>query len=157
MELTPMMQQYLETKNRHPDEILFFRLGDFYEMFFDDAKLVSRELGLTLTSRSGNKEKTPMCGVPYHAAESYVAKLINKGYKVAIAEQIGAQPHAVLMAIAVAASCAFATPVGTPPNTLVLGPGGYRFKDYIIAGTSLILVCLVVSLIVIPIVWPFFP
>ena len=89
MELTPMMQQYLETKNRHPDEILFFRLGDFYEMFFDDAKLVSRELGLTLTSRSGNKEKTPMCGVPYHAAESYVAKLINKGYKVAIAEQIG--------------------------------------------------------------------
>ena len=109
MELTPMMQQYLETKNRHPDEILFFRLGDFYEMFFDDAKLVSRELGLTLTSRSGNKEKTPMCGVPYHAAESYIAKLINKGYKVAIAEQIGAQPHAVLMAIAVAASCAFAT------------------------------------------------
>ena len=89
MELTPMMQQYLETKNRHPDEILFFRLGDFYEMFFDDAKLVSRELGLTLTSRSGNKEKTPMCGVPYHAAESYIAKLINKGYKVAIAEQIG--------------------------------------------------------------------
>ena len=89
MELTPMMQQYLETKNQHPDEILFFRLGDFYEMFFDDARLVSRELGLTLTSRSGNKEKTPMCGVPYHAAESYITKLINKGYKVAIAEQIG--------------------------------------------------------------------
>lgn len=89
MELTPMMQQYLETKNHHPDEILFFRLGDFYEMFFDDAKLVSRELGLTLTSRIGNKEKMPMCGVPYHAAESYIAKLINKGYKVAIAEQIG--------------------------------------------------------------------
>ena len=89
MELTPMMQQYLETKNQHPDQILFFRLGDFYEMFFDDAKLVSRELGLTLTSRSGNKEKTPMCGVPYHAAEGYITKLINKGYKVAIAEQIG--------------------------------------------------------------------
>ncbi len=89
MELTPMMQQYLETKNHHPDEILFFRLGDFYEMFFEDAKLVSRELGLTLTSRSGNKEKAPMCGIPYHAAESYINKLINKGYKVAIAEQIG--------------------------------------------------------------------
>ena len=89
MELTPMMQQYLETKNHHPDEILFFRLGDFYEMFFEDAKLVSRELGLTLTSRSGNKEKAPMCGIPYHAAETYINKLINKGYKVAIAEQIG--------------------------------------------------------------------
>ena len=88
-QLTPMMQQYLETKNHHPDEILFFRLGDFYEMFFDDAKLVSRELGLTLTSRSGNKDKAPMCGIPYHAAETYINKLINKGYKVAIAEQIG--------------------------------------------------------------------
>lgn len=89
MELTPMMQQYLETKKQHPDEILFFRLGDFYEMFFEDAKLVSRELGLTLTSRSSNKDKAPMCGVPYHAAESYITKLVNKGYKVAIAEQIG--------------------------------------------------------------------
>ena len=88
-QLTPMMQQYLETKNHHPDEILFFRLGDFYEMFFEDAKLVSRELGLTLTSRSGNKDKAPMCGIPYHAAETYINKLINKGYKVAIAEQIG--------------------------------------------------------------------
>ena len=89
MELTPMMQQYQATKNQHPDEILFFRLGDFYEMFFEDAKLVSRELGLTLTSRSGNKDKAPMCGIPYHAAETYINKLINKGYKVAIAEQIG--------------------------------------------------------------------
>ncbi len=89
MELTPMMQQYVETKKQHPDAILFFRLGDFYEMFFDDAKLVSGELGLTLTSRSSNKEKSPMCGVPYHAAESYIMKLIHKGYKVAIAEQIG--------------------------------------------------------------------
>ena len=89
MELTPMMQQYQATKNQHPDEILFFRLGDFYEMFFEDAKLVSRELGLTLTSRSGNKDKAPMCGIPYHAAETYINKLIDKGYKVAIAEQIG--------------------------------------------------------------------
>lgn len=89
MELTPMMQQYQATKQQHPDEILFFRLGDFYEMFFEDAELVARELGLTLTSRSGNKDKAPMCGVPYHAAESYINKLIHKGYKVAIAEQIG--------------------------------------------------------------------
>ncbi|MDD7764095.1 MAG: DNA mismatch repair protein MutS [Selenomonadales bacterium] len=89
MELTPMMQQYLAAKEQHPDNILFFRLGDFYEMFFDDAKLAAKELGLTLTSRSGNKDKTPMCGVPYHAAETYINKLISRGYKVAIAEQIG--------------------------------------------------------------------
>ena len=69
MELTPMMQQYLATKEQEPDALLFFRLGDFYEMFFEDAKTVSRELGLTLTSRSGDKENCPMCGVPYHAAE----------------------------------------------------------------------------------------
>ena len=68
---------------------MFFRLGDFYEMFFDDAKLAAKELGLTLTSRSGNKDKTPMCGVPYHAAETYINKLVSRGYKVAIAEQIG--------------------------------------------------------------------
>lgn len=89
MELTPMMQQYQATKQQHPEEILFFRLGDFYEMFFEDAEVAARELGLTLTSRSGNKDKAPMCGVPYHAAESYINKLIHKGYKVAIAEQIG--------------------------------------------------------------------
>lgn len=89
MELTPMMQQYLAAKEQHPDNILFFRLGDFYEMFFDDAKLAAKELGLTLTSRSGNKDKTPMCGVPYHAAEAYINKLVSRGYKVAIAEQIG--------------------------------------------------------------------
>ena len=77
MELTPMMQQYQATKAQHPGEILFFRLGDFYEMFFDDAKLVSEELGLTLTSRSGNKDKAPMCGIPYHAAESYISALID--------------------------------------------------------------------------------
>ena len=84
-----MMQQYQATKQQHPEEILFFRLGDFYEMFFEDAEVAARELGLTLTSRSGNKDKAPMCGVPYHAAESYINKLIHKGYKVAIAEQIG--------------------------------------------------------------------
>ncbi len=88
-QLTPMMQQYLATKEQYPDTILFFRLGDFYEMFFEDAKTVSGELGLTLTSRSGDAEKSPMCGVPYHAAETYINKLVGKGYKVAIAEQIG--------------------------------------------------------------------
>ena len=89
-ELTPMMKQYLEMKDRNPDSILFFRLGDFYEMFFDDAKLVSKELDLTLTTRDRNKppeERTPMCGVPYHSCESYIARLIAKGYKVAICEQ----------------------------------------------------------------------
>ena len=76
---------------------------------------------------------------------------------VAISKQLGADPKAVLMAIAVAASCAFASPVGTPPNTLVLGPGGYKFMDYVKAGTGLVIVSFIVSLIVIPIVWPFFP
>ena len=76
---------------------------------------------------------------------------------ISIAKGIGASPHAVLMAIAVAASCAFATPVGTPPNTLVLGPGGYKFMDYVKAGSGLVLVCFIVSIIIIPIVWPFFP
>ena len=76
---------------------------------------------------------------------------------ISIAQGMGADPHAVLMAIGVAASCAFGTPVGTPPNTLVLGPGQYKFTDYVKAGVPLILVCFVVSLIIIPMVWPFFP
>ena len=89
-EITPMMRQYLEMKERYPDSILFFRLGDFYEMFNEDAKLVSKELDLTLTTRDRNKppeERTPMCGVPYHSCDSYIARLIAKGYKVAICEQ----------------------------------------------------------------------
>lgn len=84
-----MQQQYMEVKQAHPEEILFFRLGDFYEMFFEDAVTASRELGLTLTSRSGDVKKNPMCGIPYHAVDNYLTKLVNKGYKVAIAEQIG--------------------------------------------------------------------
>lgn len=84
-EITPMMLQYYDMKKQSGDAILFFRLGDFYEMFNDDAKTASKELELTLTSRS----KMPMCGIPYHAAENYVNRLINKGYKVAICEQIG--------------------------------------------------------------------
>ncbi|MBQ3574816.1 MAG: DNA mismatch repair protein MutS, partial [Clostridia bacterium] len=89
MALTPMMQQYLEVMEKYPDTIVFYRLGDFYEMFFDDAKLASRELELTLTGRDcGLSERAPMCGVPYHAVEVYVQKLIEKGYKVAICEQV---------------------------------------------------------------------
>ena len=84
-----MMKQYFEIKKQHPDEILFFRLGDFYEMFFDDAKLASKELELTLTGRDcGQEERAPMCGVPYHSCEAYIARLIAKGYKVAICEQM---------------------------------------------------------------------
>lgn len=87
--LTPMMQQYLETKEQYADCILFYRLGDFYEMFFEDAKKVSAELQLTLTGRScGLKERAPMCGVPFHAADVYIARLVEKGYKVAICEQM---------------------------------------------------------------------
>ena len=86
---SPMMQKYLETKEQYPDCILFYRLGDFYEMFFDDAIKVSRELEITLTGKDcGLEERAPMCGVPHHAAESYVARLIAKGYKVAICEQL---------------------------------------------------------------------
>ena len=87
--VTPMMQQYLNMKAKYKDCILFFRLGDFYEMFFDDAKLVSHELELTLTGKDcGLEERAPMCGIPYHAANTYVEKLIEKGYKVAICEQM---------------------------------------------------------------------
>ena len=88
-EFSPMMQKYLETKEEYKDCILFYRLGDFYEMFFDDAIIASRELELTLTGKvCGQEERAPMCGVPHHAAEIYVSRLINKGYKVAICEQL---------------------------------------------------------------------
>ena len=86
---TPMMRQYLEMKEQCQDSLLFFRLGDFYEMFFDDALTASRELDLTLTGRAGgNKEKVPMCGVPFHSADTYIERLVHKGYKVAICEQM---------------------------------------------------------------------
>lgn len=87
--LSPMMKQYFDIKKQYPDTILFFRLGDFYEMFYDDAKLASRELDLTLTGRDcGQEERAPMCGVPFHSYETYLAKLVAKGYKVAICEQM---------------------------------------------------------------------
>lgn len=88
-QLTPMMQQYMETKKQYKDCILFYRLGDFYEMFFDDALCASKELEITLTGKScGLKERAPMCGVPFHSAESYINRLVEKGYKVAICEQM---------------------------------------------------------------------
>ncbi len=88
-ELTPMMRHYLDTKEEYKDCIIFYRLGDFYEMFFDDAKTVSKELELTLTGKScGLPERAPMCGVPFHAAETYLTRLVKKGYKVAICEQV---------------------------------------------------------------------
>lgn len=88
-DLTPMMQQYLETKKQYQGCILFYRLGDFYEMFFEDAVTVSKELELTLTGKAcGLEERAPMCGVPYHAVENYLTKLVNRGYKVAICEQV---------------------------------------------------------------------
>lgn len=90
MALSPMMQEYVKTKEEYKDCILFYRLGDFYEMFFEDATLASQELEITLTGKDcGLEERAPMCGVPYHAADTYVNKLIEKGYKVAICEQVG--------------------------------------------------------------------
>lgn len=87
--LTPMMKQYLDLKSEYPDSILMFRLGDFYEMFFEDAEIATRELDIVLTSRSGGTaDKVPMCGVPYHVAEGYINRLVNKGYKVAICDQL---------------------------------------------------------------------
>ena len=88
-EFSPLMQQYFSIKNQYKDAILFFRVGDFYEMFFDDAKLASQELEITLTGKEcGQEERAPMCGIPFHAVDTYVAKLIEKGYKVAICEQL---------------------------------------------------------------------
>ena len=87
--LSPMMRQYLDSKKEYPDALLFYRIGDFYEMFFDDALTASKELDLVLTGKDcGLEERAPMCGVPYHAADSYVSKLVSKGYKVAIGEQV---------------------------------------------------------------------
>ena len=87
--VSPMMQEYINTKEKYQDAILFYRLGDFYEMFFDDAKIAAKELELVLTSRNcGDGQKAPMAGIPYHAADSYISRLIKKGFKVAICEQL---------------------------------------------------------------------
>ena len=88
-DLSPMMQQYAEVKSRYKEELLFFRLGDFYELFFEDALTASHELELTLTGKNaGLKERVPMCGIPYHSAKPYIEKLVNKGFRVAICEQL---------------------------------------------------------------------
>ena len=88
-ELSPMMREYMKTKDKYSDVLLFYRLGDFYELFFEDAITASHELELTLTGKNaGLKERVPMCGVPHHAVNVYLKKLIDKGYKVAIAEQL---------------------------------------------------------------------
>ena len=88
-EYSPMMQHYVQTNNEYKDCILFYRLGDFYEMFFEDAEAVSKELELTLTGKDcGLKERAPMCGVPFHAADTYINRLVERGYKVAICEQV---------------------------------------------------------------------
>ncbi|MEQ8199873.1 MAG: DNA mismatch repair protein MutS [Syntrophomonadaceae bacterium] len=93
---TPMIEQYLLTKREYPEEILFFRLGDFYEMFFEDARIASRELDIVLTAREGgDADKIPMCGVPHHAANNYIARLIGKGYRVAICDQVENPKHSV--------------------------------------------------------------
>ena len=89
MGLTPMMRQYMEIKDKYQDCILFYRLGDFYEMFFEDAKTASKELELVLTGREcGLEERAPMCGIPFHAADTYIAKLVALGEKVAICDQL---------------------------------------------------------------------
>ena len=89
MGISPMMQQYLDIKEKNPDSIIFFRLGDFYEMFYEQAELCSRELELTLTGKDcGEEKRAPMCGIPFHSVDSYIAKLVEKGYKVAICEQV---------------------------------------------------------------------
>ena len=87
--LSPMMRQYLESKKEVPDALLFYRIGDFYEMFFEDAIKASKALDLVLTGKDcGLEERAPMCGIPYHAADSYVSKLVSQGFKVAIGEQV---------------------------------------------------------------------
>ena len=101
MALSPMMQQYVLTKEKYKDAILLYRLGDFYEMFFEDAVTASKELDLTLTGKMcGLDERAPMCGIPYHALDGYLAKLIEKGYKVAICEQL-TEPKKVLNLLSV--------------------------------------------------------
>jgi DNA mismatch repair protein MutS len=89
-DLTPMMKQYHEVKRRFPGKLVFFRLGDFYEMFYEDAVLASRELEITLTARNKDKSGSPipMCGVPYHSVDGYIARLMKKGHKIAICEQV---------------------------------------------------------------------
>src|SRR6266487_1201810 len=122
---TPMLRQYEEIKRKHPGTLLFFRLGDFYELFFDDAVIGSKELEITLTAR--HKERgnpVPMCGVPYHAADGYIARLLRKGYKVAICEQVEAPQKGVKL---VKREVTRVITPGTVTDTNVLAPGENNF------------------------------
>src|SRR5213078_769607 len=122
---TPLMRQYAAIKKQHPNALLFFRLGDFYELFFDDAVTASRELEITLTAR--NKERgnpVPMCGVPYHAADGYIARLLRKGYKVAICDQMEAPQKGVKL---VKREVTRVITPGTVTDTNVLTPGENNF------------------------------
>lgn len=129
-QLTPMVQQYMQLKEQHKDELLFFRLGDFYEMFNDDALIASRELNLTLTKRSNSNGSMPMCGVPYHAVDTYVAKLVKKGYRIAICEQVE-DPKDATGEIVKRDVIRIITP-GTSLNEQVLDEGQHRYLAYIL-------------------------
>lgn len=134
MALTPMMQQYLDIKKDYADAILFFRLGDFYEMFFEDALVASKEMEVTLTAKNcGLEEKAPMCGVPYHAADQYIAKLIGKGYKVAICEQM--EDPAVAKGIVKREVIRVITP-GTAMSTALLDEGNNNYLTVIYMNNS---------------------
>ncbi len=134
MGLTPMMQQYLEMHEQAPDAILMFRLGDFYEMFFDDAVLASKELEIALTGRDcGLDERAPMCGVPHHAADSYIARLVEKGHKVAICEQM--EDPALAKGIVKREIIRIVSP-GTVTDSSVLDPGSNNYLMCISAGRT---------------------
>src|SRR4051812_7867724 len=124
-DLTPMMRQYHAVKQETPDALLLFRLGDFYELFFDDAVTASRELGITLTARNKEREHpVPMCGVPYHAADGYIARLLRKGYKVAICDQVEAPQKGVKL---VKREVTRVITPGTVTDTNVLSAGRNNF------------------------------
>ena len=128
---TPMVQQYLDVKEQHQNELLFYRLGDFYEMFFDDAITASRELNLTLTKRAGGSEYMPMCGVPYHSVERYIAKLVKKGYKIAICEQM--EDPKLAKGIVERKVIKIITP-GTALNAELLEDAAHRYLALVLAG-----------------------
>src|SRR6266403_6119563 len=122
---TPMLRQYRDLKRQHPGTLLFFRLGDFYELFFEDAITGSRELEITLTARNKDRENSvPMCGVPYHAADGYIARLLRKGYKVAICDQMEAAQKGVKL---VKREVTRVITPGTVTDTNVLSPGENNF------------------------------
>src|SRR3989304_3339784 len=124
-DLTPMMRQYHAVKQETPDALLFFRLGDFYELFFEDAVTASRELEITLTARNKDRENpVPMCGVPYHAADGYIARLLRKGFKVAICDQVEAPQKGVKL---VRREVTRVITPGTVTDSSILNPGENNF------------------------------